>query len=225
MCDPVTLGIAVATGIGSKIISGNEATSAAKRDAAARNAVLAATMAKEKGFAADNAGQLEGNIAHYAPGVQQTQLADAQTARANNSTGNMTMSDPNGVPVTADAPPAVKSEIAKRMLAAHDGAVERAGLNAKVGGFGDTWLKNNLNTAETDRNIGVTNNYANGTKSILGAQQDAASAAAYKPPSIWGPVLSGASSIAAGAAGGGGFKGGFTMPNIPGFNPISGVAG
>ncbi len=104
--------------------------------------------------------------------------------------------DAGDVPFTADAPPAVKSELAKRMLAVHDAAVDRATNSAKVGGYGDTWLKNNLNTSDADRNIAVTNNYSNGEKGIPQSQQDAASAAAYKAPSIWGSLLSGAGSIA-----------------------------
>ncbi len=223
MCDPLTLGISAALGIGSKLVGGNEASNAAARDAAARNAVLKDSIARQKGFAADNTGQLDGNIAHYAPGSQEAQLAAAQGDRAASSTGNMKM-DAGDVPFTADAPPAVKSELAKRMLAVHDAAVDRATNSAKVGGYGDTWLKNNLNTSDADRNIAVTNNYSNGEKGILQSQQDAASAAAYKAPSIWSTLLGGASSIAAGAAGSGGFK----APKIDVssvWNPIAGVTG
>ena len=180
-------------------------------------------MEKENGFADTNAAELNKNVANYAPGVQDTNLTNAQGSRAATMTGNMTPDAGADVPYTADAPAPVRSELAKRIMAAHDGAVSRAGLTAKVGGYGDTWFNNGLNTSAADRNIDTTNNYANGTKSILGAQQDAAAAAAYKPPSVWGPVLSGISSVAAGAAGGGG-GGGFKI-NVPGFNPIAGASG
>lgn len=224
MCDPVTLGIAVAASTAGAAISGSDAKSAAARDAAARNAVLAQTLAKEKGYAADNATQLNGNIAHYAPGAQEAQLADAQAKRAATSTGNMTTTDPNSVPLPADTNLAATGDLAKRMLAVHDGAVQRAGLNANLGGFGDTWLKNNMATNEADRNIGVTNNYAEGAKSILKDQQDAASAAAYKAPSIWGPALTAAGSLAAGAAGAGkSLPSSINVSNV--WNPIQGVAG
>lgn len=203
MCDPLTLGLAVATGVAGKIVSGSESVNAANRDAAARNAVLASTIQKEQGYNTANQGELAGNIAHYAPGAQDAQLTSAQDKRAATSTGNMTTSDGSDTPIPADSNPAVAGDLAKRMLAVHDGAVSRAGLNAKVGGYGDTWLTNNLNTNAADRNIGVTNNYAEGTKSILPALQDDASAAVYKPPSIWSTILGGASSIAAGKAGAG----------------------
>ena len=223
MCDPFTLAAAVGLGAAGSAISGNDAKAAAARDAAARNAVLAQTITKENGYAADNAGQMGTNIAHYAPGSQEAQLADAQAKRTTNMTGNITQTDPASVPLPADTNPAASSDLAKRMAAVHDGVVNRAGLTAKLGGFGDTWLQNNLNTNEADRNIGVTNNYAEGAKAILPAQQDAAAAAAYKPPSIWGSLLSSAGSVAGGAAGAGK---GLSMANVSNvWNPIQGVAG
>jgi hypothetical protein len=203
MCDPVTLGISAGLGIGGKILSNNEAAENAKAEAAARNAVLQDTLKREQGFADQNAVEQNKNLSHYAPGAQATQLSDAQTARGNTVTGNMTTANANDVPLTADAPAAVRGEIAKRLLSVHDGAVARAKDNANLGGYGDTWLTNSLNTADADRNIGVTNNYANGQKSILSSLQDSAGAAAYKPPSIWSTILGGASSLAAGAAGAG----------------------
>ncbi|MEY9506890.1 hypothetical protein ABIE87_006448 [Bradyrhizobium diazoefficiens] len=203
MCDPFTLAASVGMNIAGKMISNNEASGNAAREAAARNAVLQDTLKREQGFADQNATEQGKNLAHYAPGAQGTQLTDAQTARGNTVTGNMTTADANDVPLTADAPAAVRGEIAKRLLSVHDGAVSRAKANANLGGYGDTWLTNSLNTADADRNIGVTNNYANGQKSILSSLQDSAGAAAYKPPSIWSTILGGGSSLLAGKAGAG----------------------
>lgn len=203
MCDPFTLAASAGLGALSKIVSGNEAYNNAQREAQARNAVLKDTLAKESGYAANNTTEMGKNVANYAPGAQEAQLASSQGARSATATGNITQSDPNAVPITSDAPPAVRGEIAKRMMAVHDGAVNRAKLSANLGGFGDTWLKNNLNTSEADRNIGVNNNYAEGQKAILQPMQDAAAASVYKAPSVWSTLLGGASSIAAGAAGAG----------------------
>jgi hypothetical protein len=223
MCDPFTAAAAVGLNVGAKILSNNEATNNAKAEAAARNAVLQDTLRREQGFADSNKTQLDTNLAHYAPGAQQTQLQDAQTARGNTVTGNMTTANANDVPLTADAPAAVRGEIAKRLMSVHDGAVERAKNNANLGGYGDTWLTNSLNTADADRNIGVNNNYANGQKSILSSLQDSAGAAAYKPPSIWSTILGGASSLAAGAAGrgGSGSAGPMTLGGPGGPTPFS----
>lgn len=230
MCDPVTLAISAGLGAAGKIAAGSEAQNAAAREAAARNAVLKTTLDKENGLAGQNATLLNGNVAGYAPGAQDTQLHAAQDARTATSTGNISAADPNSVPITSDAPPAVRGEIAKRMLAAHDGAVDRAKLSGKLGGFGDTWLTNQLRTSEADRNIGVNNNYAEGNKSILPALQDDAAAAVYKPPSIWSTILGGASNVAAGAAGAGkglpslGGSGGFSLLS-GGSSPVTGLGG
>lgn len=221
MCDPVTLGISTALAVGSKLVSNSEATNNANREAAARNAVLQDTLRREQGFADSNKVEQDKNLAHYAPGAQQTQLTDAQTARGNSVTGNMTTGNANDVPLTADAPAAVRGELAKRLLAVHDGAVSRAKDNANLGGYGDTWLTNSLNTADADRNIGVTNNYANGQKSILSSMQDSAGAAAYKPPSIWSTILNGASGLAAGKAGAGAAAGPMTLGGPGGPTPFS----
>lgn len=224
MCDPVTLGLGLALSAGGALVNKNDAANNANAQAAASNAALAQTIAKENGFEATNQAAFKGNIANYAPGAQDKQLADAQAGRAANSTGNITQTDPSSVPLPAGSNPAAAGDLAKRMLAVHDGAVSRAGLNAKVGGYGDTWLTNSLNTAATDRGISVTNNLADGQKAITPALEQDASAAAYQAPSIWGPLLTGAGSIAAGKAG----TGGLSMPKVNAsgvWNPIAGVTG
>ena len=99
-------------------------------------------MEKENGFADTNAAELNKNVANYAPGVQDTNLTNAQGSRAATMTGNITPDAGADVPYTADALAPVRSELAKRIMAAHDGAVSRAGLTAKVGGYGDTWFNN-----------------------------------------------------------------------------------
>lgn len=201
MCDPVTLGIAVATGVAGKLVSNSESVNNANAQAAAANQVLQTTLGKEQGFQGSNTAELDKNLANYAPGAQDTQLAGAQTARANTSTGNMTTTNPNSVPVTSDAPPAVAAALKNDMASVDAGSKNRATLAAKLGGYGDSLLTNQLNTASADRNIGVTNNFADGQKAILPALQQDAMAGAYKPPSIWSTILGGGSQIAAGAAG------------------------
>lgn len=201
MCDPTLLIGSAVGGTASKLISNSEATNNANRQAAAANAVLQDTLGREKGFQASNTTELNKNLDNYAPGAQDAQLKTAQDARAGTSTGNMTTTGADSVPISSDAPPAVRSAIAARMLAAHDGAVDRATKSGALGGYGDSMLDNQLHTAEADRNIGVTNNFANGQKAILPALQQDAMAAAYKAPSIWSTILGGGSQIAAGAAG------------------------
>lgn len=193
----------------------------AKRQAAARNAVLAENIKKQEGFFDQNKGVWDANIGRYAQPAQEQQLQTAQDARSADNAGNITKVDATGVPTQADASPAVKSEIAKRMLSTFNQSTDRAKQMGKLGGYSDTWLANQLGNRQADRDIGVTNTFAEGRKALLAPEQDAASAASYKAPSPWGAILKGTGQImsaGAGAGMGGGAGGGMT-----GFSPDGGM--
>jgi hypothetical protein len=197
--DPLSVGLLLAgTGasIGGGILGRNDALANAQRAAEARNAVLAANIAKQQGFYDTNKGTFDANMSNYAQPAQAQQLQTAQDTRSAANTGNMTQVDPNSILTQADGSPAVKSEIVKRMLGTFNMATDRAKSMGKLGGYGDSWLQNQFGNLQADRDIGVTNSFAEGRKALLGPEQDAASAAAYQPPSIWGSLLSGAGSIA-----------------------------
>lgn len=180
----------------------HDALDAAKRERDARNEVLRGYIAKQEGFAGQNRGTFNSNLAGYAPEVQGQKLAAAQGARTDTNVGNVSAADPNAVPITADAPKAVRGEIAKRMLTVHDAATDRAKASGTLGGYGDVWQGNQLGNNNASREIGVVNNYSEGARHLLGPEQDLAAAAAYKPPSIWGQLLTGAGNMMGAAAGG-----------------------
>lgn len=223
--DPLTVSLLLA-GTGSSIAGGifgrNDALDAAQRKAEARNAVLRENIAKQEAFYGQNKGVFDANMSGYAAPAQAQRLQTAQDTRSSANTANVTQVDPNSIATQADASPAVKSEIAKRMLSTFNQATDRAKAMGKLGGYGDAWLQNQLGNRQADRDIGVTNSFAEGRKAILGPEQDAAEAAAYRPPSIWPTILKGAGSIMSGAAGAGVFKGAgaaagstFMSPNNP----------
>lgn len=209
-------GAGTAASIGGGIISRNEASDNARRQAEARNAKLAANLGILDIYAADNAKTFDTNIGHYAQPAQQQRLEGAQQHRGDVGAGAMTDLNPNEVPISADASPAVRGEIAKRMLAVHNGAVERAKATGKLGGYTDAWAQNELDNKQAARDIGVTNNYAEGRKAIIGAESDNAASAATQSPSIWGPLLQGVGSIATSA--GGAMAGGGTGGAVPAGN-------
>lgn len=209
-------GAGAAATIGGGIVSRNEATDNARRQAEARNAKLRANQAILDSFAGDNAKTFGDNIAGYAPEAQQQRLETSQGHRGDVNADNISDLDPNSVPITADASPAVRSEIAKRMLAVHNGAVERAKSFGKLGGYTDAWAANELGNQQAARDIGVNNNFAEGRKAMIGPEGDNAAAAAYQTPSIWGPLLQGAGSLASmagGAMAGGGGSAAAPMTN------------
>lgn len=209
MFDPVTAGIGLGASIIGGIISRNDATKNANAQAAARNAVLQQYLNKQAGLEKEGRGFLDNVMAKYAPG--NTQLADAQGNRTGvitDTVGNM--SDPNAIPTTRGASPAVRGEIAKRMLSAFQRSTDHAKAMGKMGGYTDQWFNNNVGINDASRNIDVLNNFSRGNTGILQSQQDLAEAAAYKRPSLWGPILQAGGQFALGAAGRGGLGFGST---------------
>lgn len=207
--DPLTLslllgGTALSTAGG--MFGRSDALANAAAQARARNESLAKNIGILNGFEDQNQKTFGGNIAHYAPEEQGKLLTDAQTTRGNNNAAAISGPDMS-LPIPADASPASRSDLAKRMLAVHEGATARAKATGKLGGYSDAWTTNQLNDAQANRDIGVTNNYAEGRKALIGPEGDLAATGAYQSPSIWGPLLSGAGSIASAAGGARGFGG------------------
>lgn len=221
-----------AANIGGGIIGRNDALSNAQAQAEARNASLAKNIGILDTFGQQNRDTFNTNMDNYAPATQQKLLTDAQTKRGDANVANITQDTGADIPLAGGDSAgnnASRSDLAKRMLSVYDGATARAKAVGNLGGYSDAWLQNNLNNAQASRDIGVTNNYAEGRKALVQPEADLAAAAAYKPPSIWGSLLQGAGSIASAAGGsklgGGGFSGGLfgtsggAIPNLSYYAP------
>ena len=222
MCDPASLALIVggaAASGGGAYLTGQNAVDKAN----AANAVLAQSIGKLSDYGDKNKATFDANMTHYAPDAQGTQLADAQTSRGNTAAGNISTPDQagaNNIPISGDAPKAVKSEIAKRMLASYDGAVSRAKALGRYGGYNDTWFTNDLNNQGTARNIDFTNSLANEEKSLIQPRQQIAMYGTGN--NRLGDILKGVGSImgAAGGAGlgvGAGAAGTLDPTNLPNF--------
>ena len=225
MCDPVSLALmaggAVAGGAGG-IISSNSAYNNAKAQAAAENAILQQSLQKQAGYSAQTEGMFNDNLAKYTPDAQAAQLASAQGSRGAANVAAITAPDTS---TPANAPTADTQDLAKRMGAVLDYAKTNAQNQGNLSGYGDTWLTNNLNNAETNRQMAPVEQESQLEASLLPERQTIAGAGAYTTPSLWGPLLQGAGSIAA-SAGGAGLKGGASTPApSPGFDPTTGVWG
>jgi len=123
-----------------------------------------------------------------------------------------------GGSLSGSAPTVVKSELAKRMAAAMGQATDSAKAQAKLGGYGDTWLNQGFQDVTAGRNIGQNANFASGNLAILPHQQDIAEMRAYKPISPIGGLLQGFGSML-GSYGGGG------MPKKSLTDPWAGMRG
>ena len=222
MCDPVTLGLAVGASVGGKMLTANNQAA----QAAAANQQLAKNIGTLNNYGASNEKALGTDLSGYSPTNQAQALTDAQNARSNSSAGNI--SDPaaagmNDIPV-GDAPPAVKSEIAKRMLGVHDAAVARAKALGKLGGYGDVWFENQLRNQAAGRDISTTNNLADTLKPLIGTESQLAGNTVASP---LGSYVSGLGSILGSYAGGGGNLGtsAFNVLSGQGSGPLIGLYG
>jgi hypothetical protein len=186
------------------------ANNQAHAEAEARNQKLAEYTARQQQFAkqAQDANQV--GLDKYAQPQQVQQQADATQQRENLYAQAAPETNPTeGIPLRGDTPEVVKSEMAKRMLAAHQESTDRAKHLAAQGGVGDSWLQNQFNTDATGRQVDTINNFSRGDIALLPASQDRA---AYKvavgfgpakPPNPTGGILQGIGNTASAAAGSG----------------------
>jgi hypothetical protein len=194
--------VSAALSAGGSYLSGQDAASRSSDIAGARTAALVASLKRQAEFGKEGRGYFDTRMGDYAPGAQDTALTGAQTDRTSDIMGNLSAPTPvSDIPLSASAPNAVKGEFGKRMLSAFQQATDRAKAAGKLGGYGDTWMGNNMGIADTGRRIGTVNNFSRAEGGLLGAQQDFAEIGATRAPSIWGPALSAAGGLAAGAAG------------------------
>lgn len=198
----------MAAKIGGDLMQRNDAAASDAAQAAARNQVLLKYLKQQRGLEMEGRGYLDNTMAGYAPGAQDTLLADKQQGRTDAAVGAIgPMSDPNAVTVSGSAPQAVRGEIAKRMLTAFTGARDRARAMGALSGYGDQWFDNNADVADTARRVGTLNNFSRGNSAILSSQQDLAQMGAKQPGSMWGPILSAGGSALMSAGMGSGLRG------------------
>ena len=208
-----------AASTGGAIISRNESAQNAANIMAARNSVLMESRAKQKEFANEARGAFDTGMTKFTPENQAPALDNAQTARTEAITSNISgPGDAGNIPLSGSAPEIVKGTIAKRMLEMFTNATDKAKRLGRLGGYDDTTFGNNLGVTETGRKIGTINDFSRGTAALLPYEQDFAEARAARSNSIWGPLLMGAGAIGGAAAGGMNWTG--TGPNgvIPDMN-------
>lgn len=201
---------------GGAAISSSEARSNANSRANARNSVLAQSLDRQAQWGKEARGYFDSRMGDYEKPAQEASLTKAQDNRTADITKNMTTPTTGDIPLSGSTPEVVKSEIAKRMLTTFQQATDRAKAAGKVGGYGDTWLGNNMGVTDTARRVGTVNNFSANDAALLPARQDLAEIGATKAPSIWGPLLSaGGQVVAAGAGRGWNPFGGTPAAGVP----------
>lgn len=232
MCfDPASMAMMIAgttAAAGGSMMAQKDAQKNAQRQTDARNAVVAQGVQKQGEYADANRGDFNTGVDAFAPATQAASLGAAQGARSADNVAAMTPGSAGDIPTTGSASPAVKGEIAKRLLATFQQSTDRAKAAGNLGGYSDAWTGNNLGVAQTGRDINTRNTQAGLDASTIGAKADLAQTGAYRPPSPWGPILQTAGTML-GSAAGRGFGGtspggsGLTLgpnPNGGGFAPM-----
>lgn len=201
MCDPVTLGVAAAAAAAGGYINRKSQLDNATAAANARNNVLSQTIGGlDKIYNTNNAPAFAGAVGS----VDINKLPEAQAERTAEIEANLPgASSPGSYGGASDAPPAVNAARAAALSRAFNFAKTGAENTGRLGGYTDQWFKSNLAGQGASRKIGLGNANAENLKALLPGQQDLAQAASYSPPSVWGPILTGAGSVLGSAAGGG----------------------
>lgn len=179
------------------MITAGEQQKNAERMAEARNQKLNAAMTKNDELANKSRAEFDARQQKATAENIEQDRAD-KTAQREQDLTQAAESTPASaeVSLSGSAPMVVKSDLAKRMAVAMGEAKDSAKAQAKLGGYGDSWLNQGFQDVEAGRNIGTNANFASGNMAILPYQQDIAEQRAYKPISPIGGLLSGFGSIA-----------------------------
>lgn len=191
---------------GGGMITANEQQKNAERQAKARNDELKRTMLKNDDLAKQSR-ETFNERTEKLKGDQMAEEQQAATDKRSESLETAVAETPvaaDNVALSGSAPTVVKSELAKRMGAALEGSKTQAKAQAKLGGYGDSWLNQGFADVEAGRDINQQANFASGNLSILPHQQDIAEMRATKPISPIGGLLQGFGGALGSFAGSGG---------------------
>ena len=205
---------------GGSMIQASEQEANNRRMAEARNERLRNTMTKNDRLAEQSRAEFDARQRQSTTESIEGDRAQ-KTAERSDTLEQAVQEAPKeaaGGSLSGSAPTVVKSELAKRMAAAMGQATDSAKAQAKLGGYGDTWLNQGFQDVTAGRNIGQNANFASGNLAILPHQQDIAEMRAYKPISPIGGLLQGFGSML-GSYGGGG------MPKKSLTDPWAGMRG
>lgn len=189
---PLIIGGAVLSGIGQAIKNRQAQNDAAAR-VAARNKVLADTMAQNRPLADSSRALFDARIAN--PIADET--APSLRGELLSAAGDVTAPDP----VASSAPGSIRSEIAGQMAKAVEAGRDEAARSAKVGAYGDAWFGEGVTNNRLSSELGQNANFAGGNLALLPHLQDLAEVGAVKRHGPVADIMLGLGS-ALGAAGG-----------------------
>lgn len=191
MCDPITLGIMVAStaaSVGGAGIAAGEAAKNNNRIAEARNKVLRDTNLRNMALGEKNRALLDARVAEMAPQNTAEALAAAQQERGDNLEAAISTT-PTEVPLAGDAPQVIKSELGKKLAETFAKSKASARTLGNIGGYGAQMQDQAIADAGVTRGINTNNNFVGGNMRMLPYLQDYAEYGASKPSSGLGQIL------------------------------------
>jgi len=183
------IGGALLGGLGAAI-KNRQANNNAQAIVAARNNVLAETMAKNRPLAQSSRDAFDARTAEMQPAVGIP--AEAAAGQFRNNLLTRAAEGPMGAaPVAGSAPEVVKSEIAKAMLRAVETGQSEAQASGRISAPGDYFFDQGARNTELARGLGINSNFAGGNLALLPHLQDLAEVQATRPTGPLGDILMG----------------------------------
>lgn len=184
-----------ALSVGGTVMQQQAQQQQANQQARARNEVLQDTLLKNRRLAEQSRDQLGKRVQQTDAKSVNQQQNKAKGKRSKELVNAVERTDAmkamEGENLSGSAPEIVGSDLAKRMQSVLDEGKESAVRQAKLGAYGDMWLKQGFNDADAGRDIGVLTNKAAGNSSVMPYAQDFAEWRATKPLSPIGQILTG----------------------------------
>lgn len=184
-----------ALSVGGTIMQQKEQQQMARDQAEARNEALRATLLKNDKLARDSRDTFDQRLRKGSKDTVDEQNAKASKTRSKELQAAVEktsdMEALQGANISGTAPDIVGSDLADRMQGVLDKGKDQAKALSKLGGYGDSWLKQGFLDTQAGRDIGVTTNKAAGNSAIMPYAQDFAEMQATHPLSPIGSILSG----------------------------------
>lgn len=192
MCDPVSIGVAVAStalSAGGAMLNQREEQKNQQRMMDAARGAAEAERIRQQGYQDQATPVFNQSLDANAKDKQLANLAADQAKRVEATKSNVSQSSEYNPPL-ASAPSVVNSEIGRKMAEALTKANTNATNKANLNAWGDLSLGNKLAFADSNNQLNTINNFSKGSLRLLPLEQKVAANNAWRPNSGFGDILS-----------------------------------
>lgn len=224
MClDPVSLGAAALSGIGS-MISGAEQARSDRAVVEARNKATEDEIARQQGYQQEAGGVFDGLLSQFGPS-RTDNLVENQTRAAEFFNSNTPQNF--GGPIGAAGAPRQTGEAYDSALGGvFDRAAQRGTALGNLTGYGQQNFDTGLDISDAGRRIGTVQDLSRGSAGLVDLDRTVAGNNAYRPPSGLGDLFSFGGNLLGFKAGEGTLPGIFSKAaKAPMFNPRTAAQG